>query len=149
MKINKKNWGVWFVFQGKYMGVFVSYFLESNFQKISFQIFLCLFVIIKVDQRKTLFSQRKTLSSQRKIWLGFQESVFLIFWAKNIFWSCEKIRNVILFADYIKFDPQTFDCSIYILFWIFIFQFHPLEFNFYIKFGPHFYNFYLLFPYHF
>ena len=31
----------------------------------------------------------------------------------------------------------------------FFFQFHPLEFNFYINFGPHFYNFYLLFPYHF
>jgi len=37
---------------------------------------------------------------------------------------------------------------IYILFWIF-FQFHPLEFNFYINFGSHFYNYYLLFPYHF
>ena len=27
--------------------------------------------------------------------------------------SCEKFRNVILFADYIKFGPQTFDCYIY------------------------------------
>jgi hypothetical protein len=27
--------------------------------------------------------------------------------------SCERFRNVILFADYIKFDPQTFDCYIY------------------------------------
>jgi hypothetical protein len=39
--------------------------------------------------------------------------------------------------------------AIYILFWVFIFQFHPLEFNFYINFGPYFYNYYLLFPYHF
>jgi len=39
--------------------------------------------------------------------------------------------------------------AIYILFWIFIFQFHPFKFNFYINFGPHFYNFYLLFPYDF
>jgi len=38
---------------------------------------------------------------------------------------------------------------IYILFWIFIFQFHPLEFNFYINFGPYFYNCYLLFHYPF
>jgi hypothetical protein len=29
--------------------------------------------------------------------------------------SCEKIRNVMLFADYIKFDPQTFDCYIFYL----------------------------------
>ena len=33
--------------------------------------------------------------------------------------------------------------------WIFIFQFHPLEFNFYINFGSYFYNCYLFFPYHF
>jgi hypothetical protein len=35
-----------------------------------------LFVIRKVDQRKTLSGQRKTLSSQRKIWFGFQKNVF-------------------------------------------------------------------------
>jgi len=46
------------------------YFLESGFREIIFQTFLCLFAIRKVGQRKTL-------SSQRKIWLGFQESVFL------------------------------------------------------------------------
>jgi len=39
--------------------------------------------------------------------------------------------------------------GIYILFWIFVFQFYPLEFNFYINFGLHFYNCYLLFPYYF
>jgi hypothetical protein len=27
--------------------------------------------------------------------------------------SCEKFRKVILFADYIKFGHQTFDCYIY------------------------------------
>jgi hypothetical protein len=31
---------------------------------------MCLFVIRKIDQRKTL-------SSQRKIWLSFQENIFL------------------------------------------------------------------------
>jgi hypothetical protein len=39
--------------------------------------------------------------------------------------------------------------AVYILFWIFVFQFHPSKFNFYNKFGPRFYNCYLLFPYHF
>jgi hypothetical protein len=39
--------------------------------------------------------------------------------------------------------------AIYILFWIFDFQFHPLEFNFYINFDLYFYNCYLLFPYYF
>jgi hypothetical protein len=32
---------------------------------------------------------------------------------KTISGSCKKFRNVILFADYIKFDPQTFNCYIY------------------------------------
>ena len=27
--------------------------------------------------------------------------------------NCEKFRNIMLFADYIKFDPQTFDCYIF------------------------------------
>ena len=66
------------------------------------------------------------------------------FGRKTLSESCEKFRNVILFVDHIKFNPQTFDCYIY-----FIFQFHPLAFNFYINFGPYFYNCYLLFPYHF
>jgi hypothetical protein len=45
---------------------------ESGFLEIIFQTFLCLFAIRKVGQQKTL-------SSQRKIWLDFQESVFLLF----------------------------------------------------------------------
>jgi hypothetical protein len=32
---------------------------------------------------------------------------------KTLSGSCEKFRNVILFADYIKFSPQIFDCYIY------------------------------------
>ena len=71
------------------------------------------------------------------------------FGRKTLSRSYEKFRNIILFTDYIKFNHQTFDCYIYFLFWIFIFQFHLLKFNFYINFGPHFYNCYLLFPYHF
>jgi hypothetical protein len=43
---------------------------------------------------------------------------------KTHFGSCEKFKNIILFADYIKFGPQTFDCYI-IFFWIFFFDFIP------------------------
>jgi len=100
------------------------------FSETTFQTFMYLFVIRKVGQRKTLSE------------------------------SCENFKNIILFADYIKFGAQTFDCSLslyiyiyiyifFFLFWILFFQFHLLEFNFYINFGPHFYNCYLLFPYHF
>jgi len=35
------------------------------------------------------------------------------FGRKTLSGSCEKFKNIILFADYIKFDPQTFDCYIY------------------------------------
>ena len=52
--------------------------MENGFLEIIFQTFMCLFVIRKV-------SQQKTLSSQRKIWFGFQESVFFLFWAENTF----------------------------------------------------------------
>jgi hypothetical protein len=38
------------------------------------------------------------------------------FGRKTLSGSCEKFRNAILFANYIKFGPQTFDCYIYILF---------------------------------
>jgi hypothetical protein len=62
-------------------------FLEFTFREITFQTFLCLFVIRKVGQQKTLSGQRKTLFSQRKNWFGFQESVFLLFWAENTFWK--------------------------------------------------------------
>jgi hypothetical protein len=70
-----------------------------------FSFWLCLFAIRKVDQRKILFSQRK-------IWLGFQESVFLENLGEKHFPEVVKNLEMSLFADYIKFDPQTFDCYI-------------------------------------
>jgi len=67
---------------------------------------MCLFAIRKVGQRKTL-------SSQRKIWFGFQESVFLENLGRKHFLEVVKNLEMSLFADCIKFDPQTFDCYIY------------------------------------
>ena len=96
---------IWFGFQESVFPFGCVCFPESGFQEITFQTFLCLFVIKKVGQRKIL-------SSQRKNWLGFQESVFL----KNLngkhFPEVVKNLEMSLFADYIKFDPQTFDCYI-------------------------------------
>ena len=70
---------------------------------------------------------------KEKFGLIFMKVFSFYFGRKTLFENCKKIRNVILFADYIKSGPQTFNCYIYILFWIFVLQFHPLEFNFYIK----------------
>jgi len=75
------------------------------FRKITFQTFLYLFVIKKVGQRKTL-------SSHWKIWFGFHESVFLENLVGKHFLEVVKNLEMSLFADYIKFDPQTFDCYI-------------------------------------
>jgi hypothetical protein len=79
----------------------VRLFPEKWFSGNHFSNFHVLFAIRKVGQQKTLFNQRK-------IWFGFQESIFFF-----ILGGCEKFRNIILFADYIKFGPQTFDCYIY------------------------------------
>ena len=113
---------------------------ENGFLKI---IFLCLFVVKKVGQRKTLFKQRK-------IWLGFQESVFFFFiLGGKHFLKIIKNLEMSYYLLIISNLVLKLLIAIYILFWIFVFQFHPLEFDFYINFGLHFYNYYFLFPYHF
>jgi len=103
---------------------------------------MCLFAIRKVGQWKTL-------SGQRKIWLDFQESVFLLFLDGKHFPKIMKNLEMSYYMLIISNLTIKLLIATYILFWIFVFQFHPLEFNFYIKFGPYFYNFYLLLPYHF
>jgi hypothetical protein len=118
------------------------------FRKLFLFFYICL-LLEKLINKKYFSINGKHFSVKEKFSLVSRKVFSFYFGRKTLSVSCKKIRNVILFADYIKFDPQTFNCYIYILFWIFVFQFHHLEFNFYIKFGPHFYNCYLLFPYHF
>jgi len=97
---------IWLGFQESVFPFGCVCFPESGFRKTTFQTFMCLFAIKKIGQRKTL-------SSQRKIWLGFQESVFLENLGGKHFPEVVKNLKISLFADYIKFDPQTFDCYIY------------------------------------
>jgi hypothetical protein len=96
---------IWLGFQESVFHFGCVCFPESGFREITFQTFLGLFAIRKV-------SQRKTLSSQRKVWLGFQESVFLKNLGGKHFSEVVKKLKILLFADYIKFDPQIFDCYI-------------------------------------
>jgi len=104
---------------------------ESCFRETTFQTFMCLFAIRKVGQRKTF-------SSQRKIWLGFHESVFLENLGGKHFPEVVKNLEMSYYLLIISNLVLKFFIAIYILFWIFIFQFHLLKFNFYISFGPHF-----------
>jgi len=118
------------------------------------------FVFRKVVSRKPLSKlscvcllleklvNEKHFSVKEKFGLVSRKVFFFYFKWKTLSGSCEKFRNVILFADYIKFGPQTFDCYIYFVLNIF-FLISSLKFNFYINFGLYFYNFYLFFPYHF
>jgi len=101
-----------------------------------------LFVIKKIDQRKTLYSQRKIL-------LGFQESVFLFILDGKHFSKVVKNLKISYYLLIILNLVLKLLIALYILFWIFFFQFHLLKFDFYINFGPHFYNCYLFLPYHF
>ena len=96
---------IWFGFQENVFPFGCVCFPENGFREITFQTFPCLFAVRKVGQRKTLFSQKK-------IWLGFQESVFLENLGGKHFPEVVKNLEMLLFADYIKFDPQTFDCYI-------------------------------------
>jgi len=80
--------------------------------------------------------------------LVFRKVFSFYFGRKTLFGSCENLEMsyYLLIVSNLVLKLLI---AIYILFWIFIFQFHPLEFNFYINFVPYFYNYYLFFPYHF
>jgi hypothetical protein len=82
----------------------------------NFHVFVCLSLKKLVNEKHFPVKGKFRLVSRK---------VFSFYFGRKILsGSCEKFRNVILFADYIKFGPQTFDCYIYFVLNIF-FQFHP------------------------
>jgi len=50
---------------------------------------------------------------KEKFGLVFRKVFSFYFRWKTLSRSCEKFKNVMLYADYIKFDSQTFDCYIF------------------------------------
>jgi hypothetical protein len=66
----------------------------------------------KLVNRKHFPVNGKHFPVKEKIGLVSRKVFSFYFGRKTLSGSCEKFRNVILFADYIKFDPQTFDCYI-------------------------------------
>jgi len=88
----------------------------------------------------------------KKIWFGlvwFSEKYFPFILGRKHFPEFVKKLEMSYYLWIISNLILKLLIAIYILFWIFTFQFHPLKFNFYINFGFYFYNCYLLFPYHF
>jgi hypothetical protein len=126
--------------------VFVSRKLVSG--KLFFKLFCVCLPLEKLINKKHFPVNRKHFPVKEKFGLVSRKVFSFYFGWKTLSGSCEKFRNVILFVDYINLVLKLL-IAIYILFWIFVFEFHPLEFNFYINFGPYFYNCYLFFPYHF
>jgi len=70
------------------------------------------------------WSTKNIFQLKKKIGMVFRKMFSFYFGQKTLSGSCKKFRNVILFADYIKFGPQTFDCYIYFVL-IFFFNFIP------------------------
>jgi hypothetical protein len=67
----------------------------------------------KLVNRKHLLVNGKHFPVKEKFSLVYRKVFSFYFRRKTLSRSCENFRNVILFADCIKFSPQTFDCYIY------------------------------------
>jgi len=81
-------------------------FYKVIFKKLFFKLFyICLSLEKLVNE--------KHFSIKEKFGLVFRKVFSWKIWAENTFRSCEKFRNIILFTDYIKFGPQTFDFYMY------------------------------------
>jgi hypothetical protein len=98
---------------------------ESDFGKLFSKLFYVCLLLEKLVNEKHFLVNRKYFLVKEKFGLVFRKVFSFYFEGKIFFRSCEKFINVILFADYIKFGPQTFDCYIYFVLNIFFFNFIP------------------------
>jgi hypothetical protein len=73
---------------------------------LPFKLFVFYLLLKKLINKKHFPVKEKFSLVSRKVF-------FFYFGRKTLSESCKKFRNVILFANYIKFGPQTFDCYIY------------------------------------
>jgi hypothetical protein len=97
--------------------------------------YICLPLKMLVNKKYFLVKEKFSLVFIKVFsWKIWTENTFRKLWKKlEISYYLLIISNLIL---------KIF-IAIYILFWIFIFQFHLLKFNFYINFNSYFYNFFL------
>jgi len=95
------------------VGLSKAIFLKVVFGKLFFKIFYVCLSLKKLVNEKCFLVNGKHFPVKEKFDL-VSRKVFSFYFERKIFSeSCEKFKNIILFADYIKFDPQTFDCYIY------------------------------------
>jgi hypothetical protein len=98
---------------------------------------------------KSIFQSIKNIFHSKKNLTWFSEKCFPFILGGKHFLKVMKNLEMLYYLLIISNLVLKLLIAIYILFWIFVFPFHPLEFNFYINFCPYFYNYYLFFPYHF
>jgi len=79
-----------------------------------FKLFYVCLPLEKLVNEKHFSINEKYFLAKEKFGLIFRKVFSFYFGRKILSGSCENFRNVILFADYIKFGSQTFDCYIYI-----------------------------------
>ena len=86
------------------------------FQKWFFSKFFCVYLLLeKLINKKYFQVNGKYFRVKEKIGFIFKK-VFSFYFGRKIFSrSCKRFKNIILFADYVKFGPQTFDCYIFCL----------------------------------
>jgi hypothetical protein len=88
-------------------------FRKIIFKKLFFKFFYICLSLEKLINEKHFSANGKHFPVKEKFSLVFRKVFFFYFGRKTLSESCEKFRNIILFDDYIKFDPQTFDFYIY------------------------------------
>ena len=99
-------------------------FLKVIFKKL-FLNFFCIYLLLEnLINRKHFLVNGKHFLVKEKFDLVFRKVFSFYFGRKTLSGSYEKFRNIILFADYIKFDPQNFNCYIYCFEYLF-FNFIP------------------------
>jgi hypothetical protein len=114
---------------------------------INFYVFVCHYKSWSTEN--TFRSTKNTFQSKKNL-AWFSEKCFpFILGGKHFPEVVKKLEMSYYLLIYQFWSSNFWLLYIYILFWIFIFKFHPLEFNFYINFCSYFYNCYLPFPYHF
>ena len=99
------------------MCLFPGKWFPGNYFPVCFRetTFLCVYLLLeKLVNRKYFPVNGKHFPVKGKFGLISRKVFSFYFGRKTLSGSCEKFRNAILFADYIKFGPQTFDCYIYI-----------------------------------
>jgi hypothetical protein len=100
-------------------------FPESGFREIISKLSCVCLPLEKLVDRKYFPVNEKHFLVKEKFGLVSRKVFSFYYGRKTLSGSCEKFINVILFAEYIKFGPQTFDCYIYFVLNIFFFNFIP------------------------